>query len=54
MGHYKDIAADLREPSKSLRAAIPEAYSAFGALHQAASGDGVLPAKVKELMALDI
>ena len=38
MGHYKDIAADLREPSKSLRAAIPEAYSAFGALHQAASG----------------
>ena len=54
MGHYKDIAADLREPSKSLRAAIPEAYSAFGALHQAASGDGVLPAKVKELMALAI
>ena len=28
MGHYHDIAADLREPSKSLRAAMPEVYGA--------------------------
>jgi hypothetical protein len=26
MGEYRDIAADLREPSRSLRAAIPEVY----------------------------
>ncbi len=54
MGHYHDIAADLREPSKSLRAAMPEVYSAFGALHQAASGDGALSGKTKELIALTI
>ena len=54
MGHYHDIAADLREPSKSLRAAMPEVYGAFGALHQAASGDGALSGKTKELIALAI
>ncbi|MBP9065315.1 MAG: carboxymuconolactone decarboxylase family protein [Candidatus Microthrix sp.] len=54
MSHYHDIAADLREPSKSLRAAIPEVYGAFGALHQAATGDGALSGKTKELIALAI
>ncbi|MEI2812212.1 MAG: carboxymuconolactone decarboxylase family protein [Candidatus Microthrix subdominans] len=54
MGHYHDIAADLREPSKSLRAAMPEVYGAFGALHQAASGDGALSGTTKELIALAI
>lgn len=54
MGHYRDLAADLREPSKSLRSAIPDVYSAFGALHQAASGDGAISSKDKELIALAI
>ena len=54
MGHYHEVAADLREPSRSLRAAMPEVYSAFGALHQAASGDGALSGTTKELIALAI
>ena len=54
MGHYRDVASDLREPTRSLRAAAPEVWSGFGALHEAAVADGVLPAKVKELMALSI
>ncbi len=54
MGHYREVAADLREPTKSLRDALPEVWAGFGALHQAAVADGALPAKVKELMALAI
>ena len=54
MGHYRDIAADLREPTKSLRSASPDVWAGFGALHQAAVADGALPAKTKELMALAI
>ena len=54
MGHYRDISADLREPTKSLRTATPDVWAGFGALHQAAVAEGVLPAKVKELMALAI
>ncbi len=34
--------------------AIPEAWAAFTKLHGAAVGDGALPARVKELMALAI
>ena len=54
MGHYRDVAADLRIPTKTLRTASPDVWAGFGALHQAAVADGVLPAKVKELMALAI
>jgi len=54
MGHYRDIAADLREPTKALRSASPDVWAGFGALHQAAVADGALPAKIKELMALAI
>ena len=54
MGHYRDVAADLRVPTKDLRTASPDVWAGFGALHQAAVADGVLPAKVKELMALAI
>ena len=51
---YHDIVTELREPTKSLRAASPGVWSGFGELHQAAIADGALPAKVKELMALAI
>lgn len=54
MGHYRDVAADLRLPTKDLRNAIPDVWAGFGAMHQAAVADGELPAKVKELMALAI
>ncbi len=33
---------------------MPEVYGAFGALHQAASGDGALSGTTKELIALAI
>lgn len=54
MDHYHQVAADLREPTIALRKAIPETWGAFGQLHQSAVADGVLPAKVKEMMALAI
>lgn len=52
--NYSDVIADLVEPTRSLRDAIPEVWAGFGQLHQAAVADGALPAKVKELMALAI
>jgi AhpD family alkylhydroperoxidase len=54
MGHYRDVAAELRVPTKELRNAIPEVWGGFGVLHQAAVADGALSAKTKELMALAI
>jgi AhpD family alkylhydroperoxidase len=54
MGHYSDVANDLREPTRALRQAMGEAWAGFGHLHQAAMADGALPTKVKEMMALTI
>jgi AhpD family alkylhydroperoxidase len=54
MGSYPDVIDELKEPTRSLSAAIPETWAGFVALHQHAVGDGALPAKVKELMALAI
>lgn len=54
MGHYRDVAAELRAPTRSLRTAAPEVWAGFGELHQAAVADGALSAQVKELMALAI
>ena len=45
---------DLKEPARSLSQAIPEVWAGFSQLHRAALGDGALPARVKELMALAI
>lgn len=45
---------ELREPTRSLQAAAPDAWSGFANLHKAAIADGALPASVKELMALAI
>lgn len=52
MGHYHDVAADLRGPTRDLRHAIPDTWAGFASLHKAAMADGALPARVKELMAL--
>ena len=54
MTEYREIIAELAEPTLHLRRAIPEVWAGFSALHQAAVADGVLPARVKELMALAI
>ena len=45
---------DLREPTRNLRRAIPDTFKAFAGLHAAALEDGVLPARMKELIALAI
>jgi AhpD family alkylhydroperoxidase len=54
MGHYHDVAAELREPTRALRKAIPETWAGFGQLHQAAVADGAIPGRLKEVMALAI
>jgi AhpD family alkylhydroperoxidase len=52
MGHFHDVAADLRQPTRDLRHAIPETWAGFTDLHKSAMADGALPASTKELMAL--
>jgi AhpD family alkylhydroperoxidase len=54
MTHYADVITDLKEPTRSLRQAAPEAWVGFAQLHKAALADGALPARTKELMALAI
>jgi AhpD family alkylhydroperoxidase len=52
MAHHQDVIEDLRSPTRALRRAIPEAWSGFGQLHDAALRDGALSSRTKELMAL--
>jgi AhpD family alkylhydroperoxidase len=52
MGHFHDVAADLREPTRELRKAIPDTWAGFTAMHKSAMADGALPSRIKELMAL--
>jgi AhpD family alkylhydroperoxidase len=52
MDQYRQVIADLAEPTSSLRQATPDVWAGFGQLHKAAVADGALSAVVKELMAL--
>jgi AhpD family alkylhydroperoxidase len=54
MTSAKEVLEELREPVRSLRGMIPEAWSGFVHLHQASMSDGALPRRVKELVALAI
>ena len=54
MDHYRQLLSDLREPTKSLRRAVPDAWSGFVSTHQAAMANGELPGRVKEAGALAI
>jgi AhpD family alkylhydroperoxidase len=54
MDNIMDIIDGLKEPTRSLRRAAPDAWAGFGALHHTAVADGALPAQVKELLALAI
>ena len=54
MGHYHDLMQDLSGPTKALRDAIGDTWSAFTQLHRNALADGALPARIKEVMALAI
>ena len=51
---YKAITADISAGMAQLRADIPDTMKGFGALAIAASRDGALTAKTKELIALAI
>lgn len=54
MTSYRQVADDLRQPTRDLRDAIPETWAGFAELHSHAVADGVLPARIKELIALAI
>lgn len=54
MGHHHDVLTDLREPTRSLRHAIPETWAGFLALHGAAMTEGELPVHLKETVAMVI
>ena len=51
---YKAEFKDLGGEYQGLQKAMPEVLKAFGGLHKATMGDGVIPAKMKELIALGI
>jgi AhpD family alkylhydroperoxidase len=54
VGTAREIQDELKASGRRLRAAIPEVYAGYAALHGAAMGDGALPARMKELIALAI
>lgn len=51
---YHQMIKELAGPTRELRDATPEVWAGFTALHQAAVAEGVLSARVKELMAMAI
>lgn len=52
MKNYKEITGEISLSLSKMRKEIPEVMSAFGVLAQAASKDGALSKKTKELIAL--
>lgn len=54
MATAHEIMDELRPQGRKLRDAIPGVYSGYSRTSAAAMGDGELPAKVKELIALAI
>ena len=49
-----DLVESLRQPTRDLRAAIPDTWDGFSRMHRSAVADGALSASVKELIALAI
>jgi AhpD family alkylhydroperoxidase len=54
MDDYRNVIDELAAPTRELRTAAADVWAGFGAMHRAAVAEGVLPARVKELMALAI
>jgi len=52
--HGKGVQEELMPIARDLRRAIPDVYAGFAALHKGAMAEGVLPVKMKELIALAI
>jgi AhpD family alkylhydroperoxidase len=53
-GGYLHLLSDLRPPTKSLRRAVPEMWTAFVGTHDAAMAQGEVPTRSKEAVALAI
>jgi len=54
MASAHDVLDELRTPTRSLRQTAPGAWAGFAAMHDSAMGEGALPTRVKELIALSI
>jgi AhpD family alkylhydroperoxidase len=52
MPRYHEMLEQLRSPTRQLRTAIPDVWSAFQTVHRAAMADGVVPVRLKEASAL--
>ena len=54
MARHGEALRDLREPTRSLRHAIPDTWAGFIGLHDAAMAEGEVPTRLKEAAALAI
>jgi AhpD family alkylhydroperoxidase len=54
MASHGETLRELREPTRSLRHAIPETWAGFVGLHKAAMAEGEVPTRLKEAVALAI
>jgi AhpD family alkylhydroperoxidase len=54
MDHWHDVIGNLSEPTRNLRAAIPDAWAGFGQMHRGAMAEGELSVAMKEIIALVI
>ncbi len=52
MSYGSSVRADLREPTRELRRAIPQVYEGYKHLYDGALAPGALDVKTKELIAL--
>ncbi len=54
MDRHHEVLSALREPTSSLRRAIPDVWSGFLSLHSGAMAEGDVPTRLKEAVALAI
>jgi len=54
MDRNHQLLRDLREPTESLRAALPGTWDAFTSLHRSAVAEGAVATRLKEAVALAI
>ena len=54
MGRHQEVLNGLRDPTRSLRQAIPETWAGFASLHEHAVAEGEVPRATKEACALAI
>lgn len=52
MDRHHEVLSELREPTSSLRHAIPDAWAGFLSLHAGAMAEGEVPTRLKEAVAL--